>query len=141
MNKKSITLLIFACIFATIAGVFLFFDAYVSFSAYALVFAKAESFGEALGAVLGGILLYAYTIILGVLVIINSLISLPFSITLMKKEGKPWYALTLLIFAIIAILMAVVFFIMLPIMGNYESAQSSSSSSDAIESASALLLL
>ena len=143
MSKQAKTMLIIACIFATISAVLLFFDAYMSISTYVLLFgSKAEDLGEALGKVFGTILLYAMTIILGIGVVASSAVVLPFDIRLLKLEGKKWYSITLLVFAIAAIVSAVIFVAMLPVVGQIQdAARSASSSSSDLSTSEALLLL
>ena len=143
MTSKAKTMLILSCIFVTICALLLAYDAYLSISAYVLLFNKdAANFGEALGQALGGVLLYALTIIFGIFVVASAAVSLPFSITLLKINGKKWYSITLLAFAVFAILAAITFVALLPVISQAEeAAKAASSSSSAIESAEALLLL
>ena len=140
MSKKCLTMLVLSCIFVTIAVLFTAFDAYVSFSSYALLFgSNPETFGEALGAALGGILLYVYTILLGVLIIIGVILTIIFDLVLLKENGKKWYAFTILGVAVFCLIAAITFVAMLPTIAKVQEAAKSSSS--AIESAEALLLL
>ena len=70
MNKKGLTMLILSCVFVTIAVLLTALDAYVSISSYMLLFGShPENFGEALGAALGGVFLYIYTILLGIAIL------------------------------------------------------------------------
>ena len=143
MSKKSIIMLVFACVFATVTAGLLVYDAFLSFSSYMILFGShPESFGEALGDALGGVLLYAVTIILGVCILISSAATLPFDIILMKLNGKKWYSIAILSFVITAVVAAIVFVAMLPVISQIESAaKASNSSSSSIDSSSALLLL
>ena len=142
MSKQAKTMLIIACIFATISAVLLYFDAYMSISTYVLLFgSKAEDLGDALGKVFGTVILYAMTIILGIGVVASSAVVLPFDIRLLKLQGKKWYSIVLLVFAIVAIVSAVVFVAMLPVVGQIQDAARSASSSSDISSSEALLLL
>ena len=142
MSKQAKTMLIIACIFATISAVLLYFDAYMSISTYVLLFgSKAEDLGDALGKVFGTVILYAMTIILGIGVVASSAVVLPFDIRLLKLQGKKWYSIALLVFAIVAIVSAVVFVAMLPVVGQIQDAARSASSSSDISSSEALLLL
>ena len=142
MNNKAKTMLILSCIFVTITAFLLFLDCYVSISSYMLLFgSNPESFGEALGAALGGILLYVYTILLGVGILITGGLTLPFVISLLKINGKKWYSITILVVAIVAIVSAIVFVAMLPTISQVQEATKASSSSSNPESIEALLLL
>ena len=142
MSKKSIIMLVFACIFVTVTAGLLVYDAFISFSSYMVLFGShPESFGEALGDALGGILLYAYTIILGVCILISSAATLPFDIILMKINGKKWYSIAILSFVITAVVAAIVFVAMLPTIAHIQdAAKASSSSSSSAPSESALLI-
>ena len=141
MNKKALTMLILSYIFVTIAVAFTALDAYVSISSYALLFGDKDysSFGEALGAALGGILLYVYTILLGIGILLFGILTLPFDIALLKINGKKWYSFVILGVAILCMVAAIAFVGMLPAISQAQEAAKSSSS--AVESAEALLLL
>lgn len=140
MNKKALTMLILACIFVTAAVALTALDAYVSISSYMLLFGSdPQNFGEALGAALGGILLYVYTILLGIAVLAFGILTLPFDIALLKINGKKWYSFVILGVAIFCMVAAIVFVGMLPAVSQAQEAAKSSSS--AIESSEALLLL
>lgn len=142
MNKKSIILLVFACIFVTVTAVLLAFDSIFSISTYdALFFSHPENFGEALGVVFGSILLIAMTIIFGVGILVSVSLTLPFTIILMKLNGKKWYTLVILIFSIVAVVLAIGYIAMLPVVSQIESAAKAGSSSSSNPDSSALLLL
>ena len=142
MSKKALTMLILSCIFVTIATLLTALDAYVSVSSYALLFgSNPESFGEALGIALGGILLYVYTILLGVGILATGILTLPFDIILLKTNGKKWYSIVILVVAIVCIVAAIAFIGMLPMISRIQEATESSSSSSSIESTEALLYL
>ena len=133
-------MLILSCIFVTIAALLTALDAYVSISSYMLLFGSdPQNFGEALGAALGGILLYVYTILLGIAVLAFGILTLPFNIALFKINGKKWYSFVILGVAIFCMVTAIVFVGMLPAVSQAQEATKSSSS--AIESSEALLLL
>ena len=141
MNKKALTMLILSCIFVTVAVLLTALDAYVSISSYMLLFGShPENFGEALGAALGGVLLYVYTILLGIAILAFGILTLPFDIILLKTNGKKWYAFVILGVAIACMVAAITFVGMLPAISKAQEAAKASSSS-AIESAEALLLL
>lgn len=140
MNKKALTMLILSCIFVTAAFVLTVLDAYVSFSSYALLFdSHPESFGEALGDALGGVLLYVYTILLGIVILAFGILTIPFDLILLKENGKKWYAFVILGVAVACMIAAIVFVGMLPAVAKAQEAAKSSSSS--IESTEAMLLL
>ena len=143
MNKKSIVLLVFACLFATVTLGLLIYDSILSISTYnVLFFSNPENFGEALGSALGGVLLYVLTIIFGVFILISVALTLPFDLILMKINGKKWYSIAILAFSIMAVIMAVVYVAMLPVISQIESAaKAGSSSSSSFNSTSALLVL
>lgn len=140
MNKKGLTMLILSCVFVTIAVLLTALDAYVSISSYMLLFGShPENFGEALGAALGGVFLYIYTILLGIAILAFGFLTLPFDIILLKTNGKKWYSFVILGVAIACIVAAITFVGMLPAISQAQEAAKSSSS--AVESAEALLLL
>ena len=134
-------MLILSCIFVTVAVLLTALDAYVSISSYMLLFGShPENFGEALGAALGGVLLYVYTILLGIAILAFGILTLPFDIILLKANGKKWYAFVILGVAIACMVAAITFVGMLPAISKAQEAAKASSSS-AVESAEALLLL
>ena len=140
MNKKELTMLILSCVFVTVAALLTALDAYVSISSYMLLFGShPENFGEAFGAALGGVLLYVYTILLGIAILAFGILTLPFDIVLLKTNGKKWYSFVILGVAVFCILAAIVFVGMLPALSQAQ--ESAKSSSSAMESAEALLLL
>ena len=140
MNKKALTMLILSCVFVTVAALLTALDAYVSISSYMLLIGShPENFGEAFGAALGGVLLYVYTILLGIAILAFGILTLPFDIVLLKTNGKKWYSFVILGVAVFCILAAIVFVGMLPALSQAQ--ESAKSSSSAMESAEALLLL
>lgn len=141
MSKKAITCLIISCILVTITLGLFAYDSFLSFSTYSILYSNPESFGEALGAAFGIVILFAMTIILGIAILVSGGITLPFVISLLKMNGKQWYSLLILIFTIIAMVMAIGYVGMLPLISQAESASqaASSSSSSAIPNSTALL--
>ena len=128
MNKKSLILLIFACLFATVALVFLSLECVCMGVAIDAVVIKGKTLGDALG----GIFLYIYGILTAIVTCLASAAALPFDIILMKVDGKKWYSKAILIFVIIAIILAIILAIALPVLGeisNHINAKGSSSSS------------
>ena len=132
MNKKSIVMLVFACVFVTVNTVLLVLDSITSFAAYSIFFGgqKAEDFGEAFGQALGGIFLFIYTILLGIGIAISCIATIPFLAVLIKENGmKKWFNIAILSFTVFAFLLAAVYIGMLPTISKIQEASSSSSSS------------
>lgn len=129
MNKKTKTLLILSAIFATITLIVSFFNGYMSFGMYSLMWSNPENLGEALGVVFGLIIFIAYTVLLGIVVLITGGLTLGFVIPLIKLDGKKWYSIVMLVVAIVSMALAVLFVVMLPIVSDAHNAASSSSSS------------
>ena len=122
MTKTSKVMLVFACIFVTLAFSLFAFQAYVELCSMGILFKGETTFGDAIG----GIFIYIYSIMLGIAAIVAGVVSLPFEIVLLKKVGKKWYSLTLLIVSIAVVVSAVLFFFLLPMVS--EAVNSSSSS-------------
>ena len=142
MSKKALTMLVLSCIFVTFAFILTGLDAYVSISSYALLFGShPENFGQALGAALGGVLLYVYTILLGIVILVFGILTIPFDVILLKENGKKWYSFVILGVAIACIVAAFTFVAMLPMISKAQEAAKAASSSSSIESAEALLYL
>ena len=122
MTKTSKVMLVFACIFVTLAFSLFAIQAYVELCSVGILFKGETTFGDAIG----GIFIYIYSILLGIAAIVAGVVSLPFEIVLLKKVGKKWYSLTLLIVSIAVVVSAVLFFFLLPMVS--EAVNSSSSS-------------
>lgn len=122
MTKTSKVMLVFACIFVTLAFSLFAIQAYVELCSMGILFKGETTFGDAIG----GIFIYLYSIMLGIAAIVAAVVSLPFEIVLLKKVGKKWYSLTLLIVSIAVVVSAVLFFFLLPMVS--EAVNSSSSS-------------
>ena len=122
MTKTSKVMLVFACIFVTLALVLFTFQAYVELCSMGILFKGEITFGDAIG----GIFIYIYSIMLGIAAIVATVASLPFEIVLVKNVGKKWYSLTLLIVSIAVAVSAVVFFFLLPAVSEAVSSSSSS---------------
>jgi len=122
MTKTSKVMLVFACIFVTLAFSLFAFQAYIELCSVGILFKGEITFGDAIG----GIFIYIYSILLGIVAIAAAIASLPFEIVLLKKVGKKWYSLTLLIVSIAVAVSAVLFFFLLPMVS--EAVNSSSSS-------------
>ena len=141
MNKKAKTFLILACIFVTVASLLSFLHLYLSYGVYSLFFTNPDNLGEALGVVFGLIIFIAYSLILGIAILVSGGLTLGFVIPLMKIDGKKWYSIAIMVVAIVAICLAVLAFVMIPVVSHVHSeASSSSSSSEAISESAKLLL-
>lgn len=141
MSKKNKTLLVLSCVFVTIASLLSFLDLYLSYGTYSLIFTNPDNLGEALGVVFGLIFFIAYTILIGVAIVISGGLTLGFVIPLMKSEGKKWYSLAILIVASVAIGLAIFTFAMIPVVSRaHEAANASSSSSEQISESARMLL-
>ena len=125
MTKTSKVMLVFACIFVTLALTLFAFQAYVELCSMGLLFGGDNTFGDAIG----GIFIFIYSIMLGIAAIVAAVVSLPFEIILLKGVGKKWYSLTLLIVTLATIVSAVVFFFLLPAVSQAINNATSSSSS------------
>lgn len=142
MNKKAKTLLVLSCVFVTIAAVLSAIHLYLSYGVYSLFFTDAENLGEALALVFGLIIFIAYSVLLGAGILITGGLTLGFVIPLMKIDGKKWYSLAILIVASVAIALAILAFVMIPVISHAaSSSNSSSSSSSEVVSESGKLLL
>ena len=144
MSKKAKTFLILSCIFVTIASILSFLHLYLSYGVYSLIFTKAENLGEALGVVFGLIIFIAYSVLLGIGILISGGLTLGFVLPLMKLEGKKWYSIAIMVVAIVAICLAILAFVMIPVVSKAHSeasSSSSSSSSEAITESAKLLLM
>ena len=122
MTKTSKVMLVFACIFVTLAFSLFAFQAYVELCSMGILFKGETTFGDAIG----GIFIYIYSIMLGIAAIVAAVVSLPFEIVLLKNVGKKWYSLTLLIVSIAVVVSAVLFFFLLPMVSEAVSNSSSS---------------
>ena len=122
MTKTSKVMLVFACIFVTLAFSLFAIQAYVELCSMGILFKGETTFGDAIG----GIFIYIYSILLGIAAIVAAVASLPFEIVLLKKVGKKWYSLTLLIVSIAVVVSAVLFFFLLPMVSEAVSNSSSS---------------
>lgn len=142
MSNKAKTFLILSCVFVTIAALLSAFHLYLSYGTYSLIFTHAENLGEALGVAFGLIVFIAYSLLLGIGILVSGGLTLGFVIPLMKIEGKKWYSIAIMVVAIIAIALAILAFVMIPVVSDAHNAasSSSSSSSEPISESAALLL-
>ena len=142
MNNKAKTFLILSCVFVTIAALLSTLHLYLSYGTYSLIFTPAENLGEALGVVFGLIVFIAYSLLLGIGILVSGGLTLGFVIPLMKIEGKKWYSIAIMVVAIVAIALAILAFVMIPVVSDAHNAasSSSSSSSEPISESAALLL-
>lgn len=130
MTKTSKVMLVFACIFVTLAFTLFAFQAYIELCSMGLLYGE----GHDLGSAIGGILIFIYSIMLGIAAIVAGVVSLPFEIVLLKGVGKKWYSLTLLIVTLATIVSTVVFFFLLPAVS--EAVNNATSPSSSIPSTS-----
>lgn len=130
MTKTSKVMLVFACIFVTLAFTLFAFQAYIELCSMGLLYGE----GHDLGSAIGGILIFIYSIMLGIAAIVAGVVSLPFEIVLLKGAGKKWYSLTLLIVTLATIVSTVVFFFLLPAVS--EAVNNATSPSSSIPSTS-----
>ena len=142
MSNKAKTFLILSCVFVTIAALLSTLHLYLSYGTYSLIFTHAENLGEALGVVFGLIVFIAYSLLLGIGILVSGGLTLGFVIPLMKIEGKKWYSIAIMVVAIVAIALAILAFVMIPVVSDAHNAasSSSSSSSEPISESAALLL-
>ena len=142
MNKKTKTLLILSAIFATITLIASFFNGYMSFGMYSLMWSNPENLGEALGVVFGLIIFIAYTVLLGIIVLVTGGLTLGFVIPLIKLDGKKWYSIVMLVVAIVSMVLAILFVAMLPVVSDAHNAakEATSSSSEPISESAFLFL-
>jgi hypothetical protein len=142
MSNKAKTFLILSCVFVTIAALLSALHLYLSYGTYSLIFTNAENLGEALGVVFGLIVFIAYSLLLGIGILVSGGLTLGFVIPLMKIEGKKWYSIAIMVVAIVAIALAILAFVMIPVVSDAHNAasSSSSSSSEPISESAALLL-
>ena len=128
MTKTSKVMLVFACIFVTLATILLGAQAYIELGSMGLLFGEGTGLGEAIG----GIFLFIYSIMFGIAAIVSAVVALPFDIVLFKNVGKKWYSLVLLIVTICVAVTAIGLFFLLPAVSeavNHSTSSSISSSS------------
>ena len=128
----AIVMLVLACVFATATLITLIFEGFCTYGSI-----DALMRGEDLGDALGGVFLFIFVIMLGIASGILGLITLPFTIVLFNQVGKKWYSLTLLIYTIAAICLAILMIASVPILGGSSSSADTSSS---LSSSASLLL-
>ena len=88
------------------------------------IFKEGGTFGDALG----GILLYIYDILLAIVTIVSAALILPFDIIMIAKmKINKWYTKAILIFAIAAIVYAILLLFSVPIVSALQPSSSSSS--------------
>ena len=134
MKKSSIVLLVFACIFATLTLALVTIETIYTALAIDAIYNNTETGWNGLGEALGGIFVYIYTIFLTIAAEVSGAAALPFSIILLKKDGKKWYNIVLLSATVTLMACAILLVIILPIMGQVVPSSSSSSSSSSASS-------
>lgn len=125
MKNSNKVLLIFALVFVTVTSVLLFLEGLATFGSFDAIYKPGNNGWD----VLGGIFFFIYVLMLAFFAIASAIATLPFDIILMKKEGKKWFNLAILIFSIAAIVLAVAMAAALPIVVKLSEALESNSSS------------
>lgn len=99
-----------------------------TFGSFDAIYNNENTGWEGFGQALGGVFLYIYVIILGFFAILSAAATLPFNL-IMMKGGKKWFNIAILVFSIVAIVLAIGFAAALPIVAKTNEAMNSSSSS------------
>lgn len=129
LTKGGIVLLVFATLLVLATAIALTLDFIVTAGSLNAIYGPDSDGWDALG----GVFLFIYTIILSIVTAIGSLLSLPFTLSLIKKhQVNTWYTKGYLIFAIAAIVLAALLFATLPVSAQITSSSSSSISSSSI---------
>lgn len=125
MKKSAIVLLVFSCLFVTTTIVLLFFTSMFAFSSLDAIFNPKSTGGDVLGGVILFILMIPYC--LGSAA--SALLILPFDIIMIAKmKINRWFTKAILIFAIAAIVYAIMLLFSVPIVSALQPSSSSSSS-------------
>ena len=126
MKKSAIVLLVLALIFTAAALVFFVFSTILGVTSLAAYFDPNGTAGDKVGSVFLFIAMIPYC---GGMLLSGGLI-LPFDLALEKKlQEKTWYTKALLIFALVAMALAIIYVITFPLCVNTTSSGSGSSSS------------
>ena len=126
MRKSAITLLVFSLIFVTLTIVLLFFTALFVGASLDALYKPGNNAGD----VIGGIFLFIAMIPYCFGTIASALSILPFNLIMrIKMKIKTWYTLTIFIFAIAAVVTAVLLMITVPVISSITDASKASSSS------------
>ena len=131
MTKSNIVLLIVSLVLVTVTSVLLFLEGLATFGSFDAIYKPGNNGWDAVG----GIFLFIYVLILAFFAVASAVATLPFDIILMKKAGKRWFNLAILIFSIAAIFLAVAMAAALPIVVKASEALKESSSSSSVSSA------
>ena len=124
-KRGALAMLILSLIFVTITAFLLCFDLVWTGSSISLIYSKGASGWDALG----GVIIYVYVILLSIGVSVSALLALPFNLVLMLKMNvKTWYTKAILIFIIVAVVLAIFLAFSLPLAGSLWPNSSSSSS-------------
>ena len=126
LAKSAIVMIVLSCLFMTVALVPFFFEAMFTWGAVDALIIKGKTLGDALG----GVFLFIFVIMFGIITTACGLVCLPFNIVLLKKAGKKWYSLTLLIITIVIVVLAILMIFVIP------AASSMSTSSSNVDSSS-----
>ena len=126
MRKSAITLLVFSLVFVTLTIVLLLFTALFVGASLDALYKPDNNAGD----VIGGIFLFIAMIPYCFGTIASALSILPFNLIMrLKMKIKTWYTLTIFIFAIAAVVTAVLLMITVPVISSITDASKASSSS------------
>ena len=126
MRKSAITLLVFSLVFVTLTIVLLLFTALFVGASLDALYKPNNNAGD----VIGGIFLFIAMIPYCFGTIASALSILPFNLIMrLKMKIKTWYTLTIFIFAIAAVVTAVLLMITVPVISSITDASKASSSS------------
>ena len=137
MKKSAVTMLVVSLIFVLITSVLLFFSTLFVMGTLNALYKPDHTAGD----VIGGIFLYLYLVLLCFGTVVAAVLILPFNLIMMiKMKIRKWYTITILVFAIVAIVASVLMFISVPVAQSIADAGKASSSSDPSSAVAALLL-
>lgn len=125
MNKSAKTLMVFAIIFSCVTMLMLFFTTVSVVDAYSKIL-NPDNLGDAIG----GILFYITSILSAIGTVVAGSSVLPFILIVINKyKVKTNFTYAVLIFAIVAMALAICLVVSLPIAANIQNSGNSSSSS------------
>lgn len=129
-NKKrlpvlAIVMIVFSAIFGLFTLVAFAFESFISWACIDVYYNGENSLGQALGA----IILFVYSILVGIVTVVGGVVSLPFNIILLKKVGRKWYSLMFIIATAALIVFALLAMFIFPITSGINPASPNSSSS------------
>ena len=125
MNKKAIPLLVLSLVFCLVTIFFLAF-------ATGFCFASLDAYihADSAGDVVGGIFLFIVLLPICLGLFISGGLILPFNLVMiLKMKIKTWYTITILVFAIVAMVLAVCYAVAFPLATSVDQARNAVSSS------------